>query len=160
MTQPSLLFKMALPAKSQRSLVWGRLIFVTDKGQNLMFQATSGAPGGQYWGAWTVPRKGCLPPTSVIKQKYGVSTQRLWMPNNAGVGGSFYPIAPFSVRMGSVSRGDFGIHLDANYLTSPGSLGCIVLNLVPQYRQIEKLLDGLHAKRIKNVPLTVEYTKA
>jgi hypothetical protein len=157
MAKPKFTFTMDLQPAAVPHLLYGKLKFDDGCGKGVVFEATSGQPRHQYPKAWLTPRKGCLPPTQVIKQLYTVNTQALFMPNTQGVGGDFFAIAPFSVDLGAVNRGDFGIHLDSNYPQSPGSAGCIVIRNKQHFQQVRDLMKRLNSQRIKSVDLEVIY---
>ena len=145
-----MIFEMKLPSSTVKSLVLGKLYLSTDK-ENIKFQATSGIGGFQHKGAWNTPRKGMIPP----RDDYFVSTNRLWLPQVKGVEGSFYPITPFSVKTDNgTTRGDFGIHFDANV---PGTAGCIALPLQSHWDIFREEMKKYNDKRIKQIPLIVRY---
>jgi hypothetical protein len=153
---PSIEFYLELPLNPRFSLLYGYLLIKRrppDAGIKML--ATSGSVGNQCAGSWTRKGKGPLPPSGAIgAHKYTVSTQRLWLPHVKGVEGSFYAIAPFSVQLGSVTRGDFGIHFDANV---PGSAGCIVLPLQEQWDLFRKLMQEFRELGVQQIPLSVSY---
>lgn len=146
---------MKLPSRAVSSLVVGTLTLklpTSVDGGGIVFQATSGARGWQYKGAWLQKGKGCIPP----RTDYTISTQRLWLPNVKGVEGSFYAISPFMVNAGNgVMRGDFGVHFDANV---PGSAGCIVLPRQDHWDIWRKQIEELRKQNYQSIPLKVEYT--
>lgn len=154
---PSLEFYLKLPTERHFELIPGVLIIKEKSGGNGMrLKATSGLAQWQYKFSWGHKGRGCLPPSEIISpHKYTVSTQRLWMPNIKGVEGSFYAIAPFSVAAGNkASRGDFGIHFDANV---PGSAGCIVIQLQDHWDIFRQLMDKFRAAKFQSIPLLVIY---
>ena len=150
---PKFKFEMDIPIRPTSEMIKGKL-FLRDENTNIMFQATSGLPGYQYFGAWRLPRRGLLPPTAAISRKYEVSTNRLWMPNVTGVQGSFWGITPFTVDLDGVTRGDFGIHFDHNV---PGSAGCIVVDLQDHFDKFKGMMEEYNQMRIKSIPLEVLY---
>lgn len=100
--------------------------------------------------------RGPLPPSlKIAPYRYKISTQRLWLPQVKGVEGSFYAIAPFTVQLGGTSRGDFGIHFDAN---APGSAGCIVILLQEHWNLFRKLIAEFRAAGHQQIPLEVFYS--
>lgn len=146
-------FIMTLPSAAKGSLVYGKLTLIRKKGDaGKVYHATSGCIGCQYWGSWKLKGKGCLPPAL----DYSISTQRLWLPHVKGVEGSFYAIAPFNVRVGSVTRGDFGVHFDANV---PGSAGCIVLDLQEHWDDWRNEIEICREKGQQSIPLAVTYIR-
>lgn len=81
-----------------------------------------------------------------------VDTKPIPMPQVKGVAGNFYKINPHEVTTDrGGTRGDFGIHLDANV---PGSMGCIVLNPV-NFRDFETTMKKVAAV---SIPLFVFYS--
>jgi hypothetical protein len=114
------------------------------------YVTASSLPGRQWWGSWEL-KGGLIPPRS----DYTVATSPLWMPDIKGVEGSFYQISPFEVATDGATRGDFGVHFDAN---QPGSLGCIVLKNQRGWDAFRRDLEPI-AKIIKSIPLIVEYNK-
>lgn len=152
---PLLQFTMQLPDKPTSTFVVGRLAIKEDKKADRVFKATSGCIGSQYHGCQNIRGRGALPSCSQAKiSHYTVSTQALWMPQVKGVEGVFFPVAPFSVRLGNVTRGDFGIHFDANV---PGSAGCIVLQTKTGWQTFVGIMADLHEARVKALPLVVSY---
>lgn len=84
-----------------------------------------------------------------------VSTNPIPMPNVKGVEGSFYKIDPHVVTTDKGgSRGDFGIHLDAN---QPGSLGCIVMTN-DRFKLFEAEMKKLSLENLTKLPLFVTYS--
>ncbi|AFZ32216.1 hypothetical protein Glo7428_3756 [Gloeocapsa sp. PCC 7428] len=154
---PSIEFYLQLPLNPRLSLIYGYLLIKRrpqDAGIKML--ATSGTVGHQCAGSWTRKRRGPLPPSGAIgAHKYTVSTQRLWLPHVKGVEGSFYAIAPFSVQLGSVTRGDFGIHFDANV---PGSAGCIVIPQQAHWDLFCQLMQEFRDAGIQQIPLAVYYS--
>ncbi len=144
---------MDLPEKSTQDKITGKLALHTNT-ENILFSCTSGLPGFQYHGGWKIPRKGCIPPSRLIKEGFYVSTQRLWLPNVPGVEGSFYAASPFSANYEGVTRGDFGLHADKNRW---GSAGCIVFRLEDHYKLFEQYMKQFSTERIKSLPLEVVY---
>ena len=118
--------------------------------------ATSWYRVNQFYGSWTLKGRGPLPPSKIVAPKtYSVSTQRLWLPQVKGVEGSFYAISPFAIQVnGMVSRGDFGIHFDAN---APGSAGCIVILLQEHWDLFRNLMAQFRTGASQQIPLEVIY---
>ncbi|PIG90826.1 hypothetical protein [Gloeocapsopsis sp. IPPAS B-1203] len=155
---PTIEFHLPLPLASTKALAKGFLLLKSDFSKaGLRLQATSGCSGFQHSGSWKFKGRGPLPPSAAIEPiTWSVSTQRLWLPHVRGVEGSFYAIAPFSVPVDEkVSRGDFGIHFDANV---PGSAGCIVIPLQDHWDVFRKWAADLAHQKIQQVPLSVTYT--
>ncbi|MBE9191407.1 hypothetical protein IQ230_13835 [Gloeocapsopsis crepidinum LEGE 06123] len=155
---PSIEFHLSLPLASTKALAKGFLLLKSNSSRaGIRLQATSGCSGFQYSGSWKLKGRGPLPPSKAIEPTtWSVSTQRLWLPHVKGVEGSFYAIAPFSVRVDEkTTRGDFGIHFDANV---PGSAGCIVLPIQDHWDVFRKWMADLAHQKIQQVPLSVVYT--
>jgi hypothetical protein len=147
-------FTMKLADKGIPHLLEGKLICEAN-GNVYEFVATSGLAMHQFKGAWREKGRGCIPPDSALGDShYTVSTNRLWLPEKIGVEGSFYPIAPFSVTVDGIARGDFGIHFDANV---PGSAGCIVIRRQTDWDEFRYLMTVLKSNGEKSVPLKVAY---
>ncbi|MUL39316.1 hypothetical protein [Gloeocapsopsis dulcis] len=157
--QPTIEFHLQLPNSGQRELLKGFLLLKQEPNNRagIKLQATSGCSGYQYSGSWKLKGRGPLPPSRAIEPlTYSVSTQRLWLPHVRGVEGSFYAIAPFSVKVDEgKSRGDFGIHFDANV---PGSAGCIVFPLQDHWDVFRSFIANCAHKNVQQVPLNVMYT--
>ena len=156
MIEPNLLFSMNLPINSQSKLVMGSLVMhhLDKDNSSVKLQATSGTARNQFIGSWNLKGKGCLPPTSDVI-KYTTTTNKLWLPNVKGVEGSFYAIAPFSVKVRDIIRGDFGIHFDANV---PGSAGCIVIPLQEHWDIFREKISLIRESGIQSIKLVVVYT--
>ncbi len=137
------------PRKSSHLLIGNLQLSYDDKIIN-DYQATSSLPGRQYWGSWE-SKGGLIPPVRDLK----VDTTPLWMPDIKGVEGSFYAISPFEIQTDGSTRGDFGIHFDAN---QPGSLGCPVLKNQRGWDAFRRDLEPI-AKLIKSIPLVIDYNK-
>lgn len=156
MTDPRLEFYLSLPNSRSQRLLSGCLILKRSSSDaGIKLQATSGCLGNQYHRSWVLKGKGPLPPTSAIApHEYSVSTQRLWLPHVKGVEGSFYAIAPFSVSVTGINRGDFGVHFDANV---PGSAGCCVIQLQKHWDMFRSWMSDIRSVGIQKVPLEVTY---
>lgn len=140
---------MDIPNSPVKNMIYGKLV-LKDETKSVSFMATSGVGLYQFHGGWKVPRRGLIPP-----RRYDVSTNRLFLPNVKGVEGSFYAITPFSLKIDGVTRGDFGIHFDANV---PGTAGCIAIKQQDHWDTFRKVMAEYHALRIKEVPLEVVYS--
>jgi hypothetical protein len=138
-----------------RSMIIGLLELLDNENQQLnAYQASSSKPGKQYWGSWR-ERGGLIPPN----EPYQVATKAIWMPENPGVRGRFYPITPFEIDTIGDDRGDFGLHADANAVVAPGTLGCIFPATARGWTAIGRDFDALDAKGIASLPLSVSYLK-
>jgi hypothetical protein len=158
MVRPMLIFEMSLPQMPNLKSLLNGLLYIKDDYQaaGIKCTATSGIAGFQYTNSWKFKGRGCLPPSSP-RINYTVSTNRLWLPNVKGVEGSFYAISPFSVNVGGINRGDFGIHYDSNV---PGSAGCIVLPIQAQWDTFRNKMQEYRGKGFQAVDLLVDYSLA
>lgn len=149
---------MILPARPVASLIYGELSLILSGGLEtaIKLRATSGLAGFQYQRSWLQRQKGPLPPTNVILQRarWVMSCDRYWLPKVRGVEGSFYALLPYEVQLGSITRGDFGIHYDANV---PGSAGCIVIPDQPHWDAFRTLVAQARNLGTTTLPLEVRY---
>jgi hypothetical protein len=116
------------------------------------YQATSSLPGRQYWGSWE-RKGGLIPPRGA--EGYQMDISPLWMPDIKGVEGSFYQIWPFEVPTDGATRGDFGIHFDAN---QPGSLGCVVLETQKGWDAFRRDMKMVAATQ-QQIKMLIDYQK-
>jgi hypothetical protein len=138
-----------------RSIIVGLLELVDGNSQlSNAYRASSSRPNMQYWGSWR-DRGGLIPPD----EPYQVATKAIWMPENPGVGGKFFPITPFEIETIGDTRGDFGLHADANAAVAPGTLGCIFPLTEKGWTAIKRDFEFLAAKGIVSLPLSVSYLK-
>lgn len=146
----SLLFHMELNSIS--SLILGRLLLLKDGKFIDTFVATSGAPG--YQGKENVDDRGRgpLPQSYDLKLSYTVNPVPISMLGKKGIDGNFYKIDPHSVTINGQTRGDFGVHRDANV---PGSAGCIVL---PTPKGWEAFQGYMRKAGDDLIPLVVSYS--
>lgn len=145
-------FSMELEATAE--LIIGKLSLIYPNGDNIIFTATSGARGWQSEEHLWVKGRGAIPPDfaySVPTQGYNLS--------NPGIQGQFYHITPDPiVNSKGQMRGEFGIHLDANFNTSPGSAGCIVLITPYGWKRFQERMLALKVENsIDSIPLEVKY---
>jgi hypothetical protein len=121
---PHLLFCMALQDSDE--LAPGRLFLYDGSKQIDTWLVTSGLPGCQDRGDWSIRGRGYIPPIEFTNAKqWRVKTEAIDSSGVKGVEGLFYPILPMMVSLKSGNdRGAFGIHFDANV---PGSSGCVVI---------------------------------
>lgn len=154
---PRLEFSMDLPVSAASHLVNGHLIIKKERGlAGIKLKATSGCRGSQFFRSWMLKGRGPLPPTGVIfPLTWTVSTQRLWLPNVKGVEGSFYAISPFQVVLPGVTRGDFGVHFDANV---PGSAGCCVIQSQEHWDLFRECMEQFRLMKLQQIPLSVSYS--
>lgn len=118
-------------------------------------RVTSGLSGYQSKGSWRIKGRRPIPPSQqIIPQKWYVSTLKRWIPDFKGVEGSYYSISPFEVNLLGVTRGDFGIHFDANV---PGSAGCILIRMQDHWDLFRQQMEVFRADGLQQVPLFVSY---
>ncbi len=137
---------------SGSKLIVGSLTFFEDNKEKLKVDASSGQPRFQKADDHKVKGLGLLPPAKDWK----ISTNGYNIParQQAGIAGMFYHITP-DPRFG---RSELGLHRDANFLTSPGSAGCIVvLNSDTFNNKVVPLINGLKNKQAQ-INLSVVYT--
>ncbi len=130
------------------------------KGTLIIWKATSATAGKQNRESFH-KKGGLIPPQyrvpELIKNQktWTVHTKPLPRPNKPGIEGNLYQITPYSVTTDKGgTRGDFGIHKDANV---PGSLGCIVMS-EDRFNQFEREIAKLYQQGIKEIPLFVQYS--
>lgn len=147
--------RFTLRTDRRSGLIVGQLDRLEDGEVMNAYQATSSVAGKQYDGSWN-SRGGLIPPDEKFLdgRLYTVSTTPLWMPNVRGVEGSFYQIHPFTVPTDGVTRGDFGIHFDANV---PGSMGCIVLPTQRGWDAFRRDMKAIANGGIKEIDLDICY---
>jgi hypothetical protein len=141
--------RFELQPQESIDLIIGKLQLLRDGKQANCYQCSSSLPGRQYPGSWEV-KGGLIPPGKF----YRVETSPIWMPNIKGVEGSFFAISPFEVSTKGATRGDFGIHFDANI---PGSLGCPVLVTQKGWTAFIRDMKLIAAQDIKAISLSVDY---
>lgn len=151
----TLLYHQQLEQTSK--LIEGRLLILEDEGIIATYVATSGQPNHQTIQSLSARGRGAIPPNLDISHKnYTVLTAPIAMPNVPGVSGNFYKINPHTVQINGVTRGDFGIHFDANV---PGSAGCIVIRNRSAWDSFEKQMREYSRQGIKELSLLVSYAR-
>lgn len=141
------------------SLIEGRLLLIDSQAVKILdeFRATSGSPRWQEPDEVSVRGKGPIPKNADVGiDHYTVATNPLNLPLVKGVEGLFYKIDPHLVRIAGVTRGDFGIHRDANV---PGSAGCVVLTSEIGWQAFQQHMRKLVSAGVKHLPLLVSYSK-
>lgn len=152
-----LLFHSHLEDSSK--LLEGRLLLIESNNLEIVdtFRAASGSVGWQEPDEVNKVGRGAIPEQGAVGiQHYGVLTEPLDSRNVKGVEGNFYTITPRRVSVNGVTRGDFGIHKDANV---PGSAGCIVLTTAVGWEAFQQYMRQLRGKGLYQVPLLVSYSK-
>lgn len=156
----SLVFRMDLPSSPISSLVPGKLLVFNDEGSLIdTYNATSGCIGCQHKNAQRLTGRGPLPECRKVGiARYTVPTTGGYR-SKPGIKGNFYHITPDPVNIQGVNRGQFGIHKDANFRTSPGSAGCVVMSN-KEFARFENLMRNIRdTKNLFRLPLVVEYNK-
>lgn len=151
----SLLFHMNLGDSTK--LRTGRLVLLKNGLYVDTFIATSGAFGYQKYEDQNKVGLGCIPSTNYINNdEYSVSTTPINLANVKGVAGNFYKINPHMIKTKKgASRGDFGVHFDAN---APGSSGCIVLLTGLGWSEFQNWMRRIKDKGVNRIPLVVSYS--
>jgi hypothetical protein len=147
MKKPNLKFSMAL--SQSRQLLTGTLTLSDGDTIVNAYSATSSYPGKQYPRSWR-EKGGVIPPN----EPYQVAVVPLFMPNVRGVEGNFYVISPYETETVGDTRGDFGIHRDAN---APGSLGCVVMTTEKGWAAFQRDMNNLAKDGVRSIPLSVTY---
>jgi hypothetical protein len=161
-------FKMNLTAGTKlvgTSLVPGTLDILDSSGKLLATynKTTSGArdyqkPNDQY-----VVGAGPLPSCRTASiNNYQVALTPDFIPGSVtpGINGNFYHITPDPLKVGSVTRSEFGIHFDANSSVAPGSAGCIVFEDSTQWSNFQKWMSDYkttYSPGSTTINLIVEY---
>jgi hypothetical protein len=68
--------------------------------------------------------------------------------------GNFYKINPHLVKVNGNTRGDFGIHFDANV---PGTAGCLGIPNPKEWLKLQKLMAVYQRAGLETIPLIVAY---
>ena len=149
----SLFFYMDLRQSSE--LLEGRLILLENGKHVDTYLATSGCPGWQHKDATDDSGKGPLPSNyELALNAYTVGTSPIDLSGTKGVSGNFYKIDPHLINIRGKTRGDFGVHFDANV---PGSAGCIVLRTPKGWDAFQSRMKTL-PKLQQVLPLVVSYS--
>lgn len=151
----TLLYHQQLEQTSK--LIEGRLLILEDEEIIATYVATSGQPNHQSIQSLSARGRGAIPPNlDISHKKYSVLTNPISLPNVPGVNGNFYKINPHTVQINGVTRGDFGIHFDANV---PGSAGCVVIRNRSAWDDFESRMKKYLQAGIKELPLLVSYAR-
>ncbi len=149
-----LIFEQRLSDTQTNEMIWGHLLLKREGELKRDFTCTSGQKGWQFSGGVKVQGRGPLPSNKATGEQYHVVTTPIQLDDD-GIQGNFYPIKPFTVRVSGVERGDFGIHNDANRLSSPGSAGCIVFWSDYGWQLFQEEMAKLRKAGFTSVPLEV-----
>lgn len=150
MIPPDYELKFVMDLFNSNVLIEGLLFLIKDGKEINSFKATSGVPGCQSVNFCNQPRRGPIPPLN-----YMVDTEPVALYNVKGVEGNFFIIRPTKITYMGVSRGDFGVHYDANV---PGSAGCLVLRTRLGWEAYQREMDKIEKKGIRRIPLSIFYT--
>lgn len=155
--KPLLLFHNKLLDSSE--LLEGRLLLIDKESDTIknIYRATSGCASWQEPEEVASRGKGSIPPQNQVGiSHYTVVTSPIFMPKVKGVEGNFYKINPHEVIINGTTRGDFGIHRDANV---PGSAGCVVLTSTGGWVAFVEDMAFLLSNKISEVPLLINYSR-
>jgi hypothetical protein len=141
-----LLFTMEL--KPSTELLYGNLELTYSDGTQINYLATSGCTQWQQPEDQSARARGPIP-----QGIYAIPTVPYWV-DTRGVEGWFFHITPDPVTIDGVTRGEFGIHFDANV---PGSAGCIVLRNFPGWQRFCERMEAIANSGIRTIPLEVKY---
>ena len=144
--------------KQTSQLVTGRLLAYDNNKSKVdqQYIATSGSRGNQSWNSLDDRGRGVIPRTDQVNlDHYTVQTKPLYLPQK-GIEGNFYKIDPHLVDIWGQTRGDFGIHFDANV---PGSAGCVVIINPKAWDAFQQMMKHYLEAGLKEVPLVVEYQR-
>ncbi|MGJ5634237.1 hypothetical protein [Nostoc sp. CALU 1950] len=149
MSNPKLTFSMKLSDSS--SLVTGNLELIDLDGKEIDYLATSGLCGYQDKdNIWTRAR-GPIPPGS----DYSVPTIPYYL-STKGIEGNFFHITPDPITSSQgITRGEFGVHFDAN---GPGSAGCIVLIRKESFNTFCERMKKIADAGVNSIPLKIVYS--
>jgi hypothetical protein len=153
-----LFFHMALTNALDLQVGRLELIDLTNNRVVDRYIATSGCPGFQGFEDQSYRGKGPIPRTDLAQiATYKVGTVPIDLSATKGIAGNFYIISPALVKLKSgETRGDFGIHFDANV---PGSAGCIVIENQDAFKSFEQTMRGVADGGVKEIPLLVGYSE-
>lgn len=138
------------------SLIEGRLIAYDNVKCKVdqQYIATSGCTNNQRWDSQDDRMVGPIPRCDQVElEHYTVETTPIYLPQR-GIEGNFFKINPHLVNIWGKTRGDFGVHFDAN---APGSAGCVVIRNQPAWDAFQEMMGHYRDAGIKRVPLIVEY---
>lgn len=143
----SLIFTMEL--KPSTELIDGNLQLIYPDKKPIDYLATSGCQQWQQPEDQSARARGPIP-----AGEYQIPTKPYWL-DTRGIEGWFFHITPDPIVINGVTRGEFGVHFDAN---APGSAGCIVLRKFPGWQRFCDRMEAIAKSGIKSIPLSVSYT--
>lgn len=142
-----LLFTMDLAISDE--LIYGNIKLSYPDSVAIDYAATSGCRQWQQPEDQSARARGPIP-----SGEYQIPTTPYWL-ETRGVEGWFFHVTPDPVVVNGITRGEFGIHFDAN---TPGSAGCIVLKNFPGWQRFCDRMEAIAKSGIKSIPLSVSYT--
>jgi hypothetical protein len=140
------------------SLIAGRLLLMNGPHIVERFIATSGLPGFQFSGSYSLTARGPIPRPDIAGLPYytvTTSADYVTAEEQPGIAGNFYAVTPDEVHLNGVTRGLFGIHRDANV---PGTNGCVGLLTASGWDAFQEHMLKLHDAGVKSLPLQVDYS--
>lgn len=152
----SLIFFMDLGRES--ALIEGRLIAYDNVKCKVdqQYIATSGCRNNQRWDSQDDRMLGPIPRCDQVNlEHYLVHTKPIFLPQK-GIEGNFFKIDPHLVDIWGKTRGDFGVHYDAN---APGSAGCVVIRNPKAWEAFQEMMGHYNKAGLDKIPLIVEYQR-
>ncbi|MEG4979241.1 hypothetical protein QUA82_09960 [Microcoleus sp. F8-D3] len=134
--------------KTATKLLLGNLELTYPDGTKIDYLATSGCTQWQQPEDQSAIARGPIP-----AGHYQVPTIPYWL-DTRGIEGWFFHITPDPVIVDGVTRGELGIHFDANV---PGSAGCIVLQRLSGWNRFCERMEAIAKCGITLLPLEVKY---
>lgn len=108
------------------------------------FKAVSGVGGIE-----SQSGRGPIPSVNRVNlSHYSVNVKPLYL-SLKGIEGNFYKINPHLVKVNGNTRGDFGVHFDANV---PGTAGCLGIPNPKDWLQFQKLMSTYQVRLRNNFP--------
>lgn len=147
-----------MPTGISNKLIEGRLIAYCLKKCKIDgdYVAASGCIGNQGMSSQSAKGRGPIPCEKKVGiDHYDVKTTPYYQPNTKGIEGNFFHILPNSVNIEGISRGEFGIHFDANV---PGTAGCIGIRSRQEWEGFQELMTHYKKAGLETVPLSILYT--
>jgi hypothetical protein len=148
-------FNMNLQASN--NLLTGKLSVMDGATEKSSYTVTSGLPSFQKKEDQSFRNHGPIP--SCLKvglSGYSVRTTPFDETDVLGIEGNFYYIEPDPVTVDGITRGEFGIHFDANV---PGSAGCVAFRIEAEWINFQKFMKEYKSQGFQTIALIVEYNK-
>ena len=134
--------------KPATELLLGNLELTYPEGTKIPYLASSGCVQWQQPEDQSAIARGPIP-----AGQYSIPTIPYWV-ETRGIEGWFFHITPDPVVVNGVTRGEFGIHFDANV---PGSAGCIVLQRSSGWKRFCERMQLIAKCGVESLPLEVRY---